>query len=116
MIEYICIYRPRFLRARKVRKGTGKMKIKKILCIFAALMMAVSLLFSCNRDSGLSETLAAPDDKWQDVSVGEPVSEMPDAERDALILSIIGEDEIADSASSELADIFRPMGIFKKTL
>ena len=89
------------------------MKIKKILCIFAALMMAVSLLFSCNRDSGLSETLAAPDDKWQDVSVGEPVSEMPDAERDALILSIIGEDSDWDGDYSKLTDIQKNLIISK---
>jgi hypothetical protein len=89
------------------------MKLKKLFCIIMALVIAAALLPSCNRNPGLSETLAPPDDTWHEIPAGETVSEMPEEERNALILSILGEDSAWNGDYNTLTDIQKNLIVSK---
>ncbi len=89
------------------------MKMKKLLCVLAALVIAAALLPSCNKDGKLSETLAPPDDKWYDMTAKEAVSEMSAEERDALIMSILGEDAEWTGDYAALTDVQKNLIVSK---
>ena len=109
---YLCLCVLNFL-AENIRKGTGIMKIKKMFCVLAALVIAAAFLPSCSKNPKLSEKLAEPDDKWYDITADEAVSEMPEKERDALILSILGKDSTWDGDYDKLTDIQKNLIISK---
>jgi len=81
-----------------------KLKIKKLLCFFAALAIIASLLSACRGDEDVpTETLGEPNSEWQTVEPDDSIPRLSREELDALIQSVLG-DEVWDGDFFALTD------------